>query len=116
MVDHKNEPALDKKAVSVEADTIPENQLSRDTSPNGSPSDTKANVPWYAYIWDYDPGRSKEETAFVQRLDFCVLTILGLGKHHRPCYHRLSSDFQRSKATSSRTSTKPTSPTPTSRA
>ena len=79
MVDRKNEPALDKKAVSVGADRIPENQLSRDTSPSGSLSDTKAKVPWYAYIWDYDPGRSKEETAFVQRLDFCVLTILGLG-------------------------------------
>jgi hypothetical protein len=81
MVDHKNDPTLDKKAVSVEADRIPENELFRDTSPNGngSLSETKAKVPWYAYIWDYDPGRSKEETAFVQRLDFCVLTILGLG-------------------------------------
>jgi hypothetical protein len=81
MVDHKNDPTLDKKAVSVEADRIPENELSRDTSPNGngSLSETKSKVPWYAYIWDYDPGRSKEETAFVQRLDFCVLTILGLG-------------------------------------
>lgn len=81
MVDHNHAPALDKKAVSVEADRIPENQLSRDTSPNGngSLSETKEKVLWYAYIWDYDPGRSKEETAFVQRLDFCVLTILGLG-------------------------------------
>ncbi|KAK4546689.1 hypothetical protein LTR36_001907 [Oleoguttula mirabilis] len=39
----------------------------------------KAKVPWYAYVWDYEPGRSKEEAAFVQRLDFCVLTILSLG-------------------------------------
>jgi ACS family pantothenate transporter-like MFS transporter len=85
MVDRKNEPALDKKAVSVEADRIPENQLSRDTSPSASPSDTKVKVPWYAYIWDYDPGRSKEETAFVQRLDFCVLTILGLGMNTSHC-------------------------------
>jgi hypothetical protein len=80
MVNHKNEPPLDKKAVLVEADTIADNQLSRDTSPNGTSSEPKVKVPWYAYIWDYDPGRSKEETAFVQRLDFCVLTILGLGE------------------------------------
>lgn len=39
----------------------------------------KPKVPWYAYVWDYEPGRSKEEAAFVQRLDFCVLTILSLG-------------------------------------
>jgi hypothetical protein len=113
MVDHKNEPVLDKKAVSVEADTIPENQLSRDTSPNGTSSDTKVKVPWYAYIWDYDPGRSKEETAFVQRLDFCVLTILGLGKSaYLIMSSRLPLTFN-TQATSSKTSTKPTSQTPT---
>jgi ACS family pantothenate transporter-like MFS transporter len=79
MVGHKKEPAFDRKAILVEADAIPGNQISRDASLNGSPSETKVKVPWYAYIWDYDPGRTKEETAFVQRLDFCVLTILGLG-------------------------------------
>ncbi|OQN97578.1 hypothetical protein B0A48_16442 [Cryoendolithus antarcticus] len=36
-------------------------------------------VPWWSWIWDYDPGRSKEETHFVQRLDVGVLTILSLG-------------------------------------
>ena len=39
----------------------------------------KPKVPWYAYLWDYEPGRSKAEAKFVQRLDFCVLTILSLG-------------------------------------
>ncbi|KAM0721459.1 hypothetical protein Q7P37_002383 [Cladosporium fusiforme] len=71
--------ALPDKTVSIEADRIPEPEPSRDSSPYGTVSETKPKVPWYAYIWDYDPGRSKEETAFVQRLDFCVLTILGLG-------------------------------------
>jgi hypothetical protein len=118
MVDRKNEPALDKKAVSVEADRIPENQLSRDTSPNGngSLSETKVKVPWYAYIWDYDPGRSKEETAFVQRLDFCVLTILGLGKRLLKLAPFNTLLTKTAQATSSKTLTKPTSQTPTSRA
>lgn len=71
--------ALPDKSVSIEADRVPENDRSRESSPYGEVSETKAKVPWYAYIWDYEPGRSKEETAFVQRLDFCVLTILGLG-------------------------------------
>ena len=39
----------------------------------------KSKVPWYAYIWDYEPGRSKEESVFVQRLDVSVLVILSLG-------------------------------------
>lgn len=69
----------DKKSASVEADRIPANELSRDSSPDGAVSEHKAKVPWYAYLWDYEPGRSTEETAFVQRLDFCVLTILSLG-------------------------------------
>lgn len=40
---------------------------------------SNAKAPWWSYIWDYDPGRSKEETAFVQRLDISVLVILSLG-------------------------------------
>ncbi|KAF2167409.1 hypothetical protein M409DRAFT_66020 [Zasmidium cellare ATCC 36951] len=39
----------------------------------------KPKIPWWAYIWDYEPGRSKEETAFIQRLDVSVLIILSLG-------------------------------------
>lgn len=69
----------DKKSASVEADRIPANELSRDSSPDDAVSEHKPKVPWYAYLWDYEPGRSMEETAFVQRLDFCVLTILSLG-------------------------------------
>lgn len=44
-----------------------------------SDGDLKANAPWWSYIWDYEPGRSKEERAFVQRLDISVLIILSLG-------------------------------------
>ncbi|PPJ52275.1 hypothetical protein CBER1_10276 [Cercospora berteroae] len=44
-----------------------------------SSSSTKPKVPWYAYIWDYEPNRSKEESAFLHRLDTSVLIILSLG-------------------------------------
>lgn len=79
MADSRSNVAADKKVASVEADGIPDNQLSRDPSPDGLVTEEKVKVPWYAYIWDYDPGRSKEEAAFVQRLDFYVLLILSLG-------------------------------------
>jgi MFS family permease len=79
MAHRRSGDAPDKKTATVKADGIPENELSRDPSPNGILTEHKAKVPWYAYIWDYDPGRSKEEVAFVQKLDFYVLLILSLG-------------------------------------
>jgi ACS family pantothenate transporter-like MFS transporter len=79
MAHRRSGDAADKKTAIVEADGIPENELSRDPSPNGILTEHEAKVPWYAYIWDYDPGRSKEEVAFVQKLDFYVLLILSLG-------------------------------------
>jgi len=88
MFDQENEPALNRKTVSVETNCIPNNQLSRDTSPHEFSTHTKVKVPWYAYIWDYDPGRSKEEAAFVQRLDFFVLTILSLGEIDQAAIHQ----------------------------
>ncbi|KAH6694826.1 major facilitator superfamily domain-containing protein [Leptodontidium sp. MPI-SDFR-AT-0119] len=36
-------------------------------------------VPWWSYIWDYDPERTKEERRFLQKLDVSLLTILSLG-------------------------------------
>ena len=39
----------------------------------------EAKPPWWSYIWDYEPGRSKEERRFIQRLDISVLVILSLG-------------------------------------
>ena len=79
MAERSSNVAFDKKVASVEADGVPDSQLSRDPSPDGFVTEEKVKVPWYAYIWDYDPGRSKEEVAFVQRLDFYVLLILSLG-------------------------------------
>lgn len=31
-------------------------------------------VPWWSYIWDYDPGRSHEERVFLQKLDVFLIT------------------------------------------
>jgi MFS family permease len=79
MADTRSNVAHDKKVASVEADDVPSNEISRGPSPDGFVTEEKVKVPWYAYIWDYEPGRSKEETAFVQQLDFYVLLILSLG-------------------------------------
>ncbi|KAK8060934.1 major facilitator superfamily transporter [Apiospora saccharicola] len=38
-----------------------------------------ARVPWWSYIWDYDPGRSHEERVFLQKLDIFLITMLSLG-------------------------------------
>lgn len=75
----RNRQDANDKTVSVDAERVTENGLSRDSSPQGHVTEQKSKVPWYSNIWDYEPGRSKEEAAFVQRLDICVLTILGLG-------------------------------------
>ncbi|KAF1931244.1 MFS general substrate transporter [Didymella exigua CBS 183.55] len=36
-------------------------------------------VPWYAYIWDYEPDRTHEERVFVSKLDVYLITTLSLG-------------------------------------
>ena len=67
-----------EKQFSVEAGVLQNG--SSHSSINISPtSGGKAKVPWWSWIWDYEVGRSNEETRFVQRLDIGVLTILSLG-------------------------------------
>ncbi|OTA82932.1 hypothetical protein M434DRAFT_378757 [Hypoxylon sp. CO27-5] len=39
----------------------------------------KLKTPWWSYIWDYDPGRSHEERAFLQKLDVFLVTMLSFG-------------------------------------
>ncbi|KAK1994116.1 major facilitator superfamily transporter [Colletotrichum falcatum] len=46
---------------------------------HGSATLENEKAPWWAYIWDYDPGRSPEERAFIQKLDVFLVTILSLG-------------------------------------
>ena len=35
--------------------------------------------PWWAYIWDWEPGRAAGERRFVQKLDIHLVTILSFG-------------------------------------
>ncbi|KAI1378701.1 MFS general substrate transporter [Hypoxylon crocopeplum] len=39
----------------------------------------KLKVPWWSYIWDYEPGRSHEERAFIQKLDVFLVSMLSFG-------------------------------------
>ncbi|KAI2604680.1 MFS general substrate transporter [Hypoxylon sp. NC1633] len=39
----------------------------------------QTKVPWWTYIWDYEPGRSHEERAFIQKLDVFLVTMLSFG-------------------------------------
>lgn len=67
MADSSEKKSFEVRAVHSASDT------------DSSESPTPKKVPWYAYIWDYDPSRTPEEAAFVQRLDISVLIILSLG-------------------------------------
>ncbi|KAH6672442.1 major facilitator superfamily transporter [Halenospora varia] len=50
------------------------------TSESSSTDSGKPNkVPWWSYIWDYDPTRTHTERKFIQKLDLSLLTILSLG-------------------------------------
>ncbi|KAL1593292.1 hypothetical protein SLS60_010900 [Paraconiothyrium brasiliense] len=39
----------------------------------------KEKVPWWSYIWDYEPGRTQEERKFISKLDWYLITLLSLG-------------------------------------
>ena len=52
MADSRSNVAYDRKVASVEADGVPNNEVSRDPSPDGFVTEEKVKVPWYAYIWD----------------------------------------------------------------
>jgi ACS family pantothenate transporter-like MFS transporter len=69
--------ATDKKAdTSISSkDDAASSQL--DTPTSEDPKTQK--VPWYAYIWDYEPNRTREERVFVSKLDAYLITILSLG-------------------------------------
>ncbi|KAL7620337.1 hypothetical protein AAE478_009331 [Parahypoxylon ruwenzoriense] len=38
-----------------------------------------AKAPWWSYIWDYEPGRSREERAFIRKLDVFLVSMLSFG-------------------------------------
>lgn len=51
---------------------------SHSSNDNGEAGE-KAKVPWWGYIWDYEPGRTREERVFVQKLDVFLVTMLSFG-------------------------------------
>ncbi|TVY84707.1 Pantothenate transporter liz1 [Lachnellula suecica] len=53
--------------------------LASDSESNNSGPVIKKKAPWWSYIWDYDPNRTKVERKFIQKLDVSLLTILSLG-------------------------------------
>lgn len=75
---HPQDDGNKEGSVNISGGQVLSDHSSRETLPRELPAG-KQKVPWYAYIWDYDPSRSKEEVAFINRLDFGVMTILCLG-------------------------------------
>ncbi|KAF3035342.1 hypothetical protein E8E12_006713 [Didymella heteroderae] len=71
------EPATDKK---VESEVFSKDDTTSSQSEITPRQDLKPKkVPWYAYIWDYEPDRTHEERVFVSKLDAYLITILSLG-------------------------------------
>ncbi|KAK3114804.1 hypothetical protein LTR53_006500 [Teratosphaeriaceae sp. CCFEE 6253] len=68
-----------EKHLSIDERRVGTDSASDDTPPSPIDQHVEPKVPWYAYIWDYEPGRTKEEARFIQRLDVSVLVILSLG-------------------------------------
>lgn len=50
-----------------------------ETRTSNSSSETSLKAPWWAWIWDWEPNRSSQETKFVRKLDIFLLTMLSLG-------------------------------------
>lgn len=57
---------------------LEESSEQRDSSSLHVIQDQK-KAPWWSYIWDYEPGRSHEERAFIQKLDVYLITMLSFG-------------------------------------
>ncbi|KAL1643221.1 hypothetical protein SLS61_009320 [Didymella pomorum] len=71
------EPATDKQ---IESEVFSKDDTTSSQSDVTASQDLKPKkVPWYAYIWDYEPDRTHEERVFVSKLDVYLITILSLG-------------------------------------
>ncbi|KAJ4337093.1 hypothetical protein N0V87_004946 [Didymella glomerata] len=72
-----NEPVTDKK---FEFEIFSRDDTTSSQSDVTASQDLEQKkVPWYAYIWDYEPDRTHEERVFVSKLDVYLITILSLG-------------------------------------
>ncbi|KAF2133775.1 major facilitator superfamily transporter [Dothidotthia symphoricarpi CBS 119687] len=58
-----------------------ETKVASTSASSPSPSDVIApnRVPWYSYIWDYEPDRTHQERVFIRKLDIYLITILSFG-------------------------------------
>lgn len=71
------EPASDKQ---IESEVLSKDDTTPTESVTSVSHDLRTKkVPWYAYIWDYEPDRTHEERVFVSKLDAYLITILSLG-------------------------------------
>ena len=71
------EPTTDKK---IDSEILSEDDATSSQAETPTSKDLKTKkVPWYAYIWDYEPDRTHEERVFVSKLDAYLITILSLG-------------------------------------
>lgn len=68
------------------SDPIPDSKFEEETRVStprdnlvGHDQNAKEKVPWWSYIWDYEPGRSEEERRFISKLDVYLITLLSLG-------------------------------------
>jgi MFS transporter, ACS family, pantothenate transporter len=52
----------------------------RDNSRGSSSAQAnRGRAPWRSYVWDFEPGRTREERAFIRKLDGFLITMLSLG-------------------------------------
>jgi MFS transporter, ACS family, pantothenate transporter len=66
-----------KEATSLEQSSSRHDSVS--SGPGGGPSTTTKSVPWWSYIWDYDPKRTPAERAFLRKLDTYLISMLSFG-------------------------------------
>lgn len=60
------EPAADRK---INSEVLSKDDMTSSQLDASASQDLKPNkVPWYAYIWDYEPDRTHEERVFVSSL------------------------------------------------
>ncbi|CAG8960544.1 hypothetical protein HYFRA_00008264 [Hymenoscyphus fraxineus] len=62
----------------IKKDIVASIESDADSNNHVIPSE-KAKIPWWSYIWDYDPLQTPKERQFLQKLDISLLTILSLG-------------------------------------
>lgn len=64
--------AADVKTIPRKHDHVEVKELNKelDSSTESSFDGEKPKAPWWSLFWDYDPGQSKEERKFVNKLDW----------------------------------------------